>query len=175
MALLIGICALLPVALLLAAAWWDVATRLIPDGISIALAALGLAVRATDGLAALGLSVATAALLFLVLVLLHARGALGGGDVKLASALALGLPPLATLDFLMATALAGGVLALLYVALGAALGRLPLPVPPLRAQASLPRRILAVEWRRIRRGGPLPYAAAIAIGGTLALVQPIGG
>ena len=103
---------------LLAAAWRDLATRTIPDGFSIALAGLGLALRSLDGLQALGLSAATAALLFLALVLLHSRGALGGGDVKLAAALSLGLAPAATVDFLLATALAGGMLAVAYLALG---------------------------------------------------------
>ena len=42
-----------------------------------------------DGVLAAGLSAATAAVLFMLLVLLHSRGALGGGDVKLAAALAL--------------------------------------------------------------------------------------
>ena len=106
--------ALVSAALLLLAAWRDLASRTIPDGISIALALLGLATRAGEGILALGLSAATAAALFLALVLLHARGALGGGDVKLASALALGLAPQASFDFLLATALAGGVLALGY-------------------------------------------------------------
>jgi prepilin peptidase CpaA len=159
-------------ALLVAAAWRDIATRTIPDGISITLAGLGLLLRTTEGMMALGLSTVTAALLFLALVLLHARGALGGGDVKLAGALALGLAPAATVSFLLATALAGGVLALAYIALG----RIVRDASPLsRATASLPRRILAVERRRLRRGGPLPYAVAIALGGILVLLEPIGG
>jgi len=167
--------ALVSAALLLFAAWRDLASRTIPDGVSVGLAVLGLAAHAAEGDgAALGLSAATAALLFLVLVLLHARGALGGGDVKLASALALGLSPLATLDFLLATALAGGALALAYIALGRLLADAR-HLLPLRAAAALPRRVLAVEQRRIRRGGPLPYAAAIAVGGVATLLQPIGG
>jgi prepilin peptidase CpaA len=166
--------ALVSAALLLLAAWRDLASRTIPDGVSVGLAAFGLAARAAEGGAmALGLSAATAALLFLVLVLLHARGALGGGDVKLASALALGLPPLATLDFVLATALAGGALAVAYLALGRLAGGWRLL--PLRATAPLHRRVLAVEQRRLRRGGPLPYAAAIAVGGIAILLQPTGG
>jgi prepilin peptidase CpaA len=170
MANLIAGCTLLLVVLLVAAAWRDVATRTIPDGISIALAFFGLGLRATEGSLALASSAATAALLFLGLVLLHARGALGGGDVKLASAIALGLPPLATFDFLLATALSGGVLGLLYLALR----HLPAPVPAPFA-TFLPRRVLAAEHWRIHRRGPLPYAIAIAAGGILTLLAPLGG
>jgi prepilin peptidase CpaA len=170
MDILLAGCTLIPVSLLLAAAWRDLATRTIPDSISIALAFLGLGLRATEGTTALAVSAATAALLFLGLVLLHARGALGGGDVKLASAIAIGLPPLATFDFLLATALSGGVLGLLYLALR----HLPVPVPS-RPAASLPRRVLAAERWRIHRRGPLPYAVAIAAGGILTLLAPLGG
>jgi prepilin peptidase CpaA len=170
MDILLAGCTLIPVALLIVAAWRDLVTRTIPDGISIGLAALGIAFRASDGTAALAASAATAALLFLGLVLLHARGALGGGDVKLASAIALGLPPLATFDFLLATALAGGVLGLLYLALR----HLPAPVPS-HSAASLPHRVLAAERWRIHRRGPLPYAIAIAAGGILTLIAPPGG
>ena len=160
------------VGFLLAAAWRDLATRTIPDWLSLGLAALGLALRAPSGLMALAASVTMAAFLFLLLVLLHARGGLGGGDVKLITAMALGLPPLVTLDFLLATALAGGVLGLLYLALG----RLaPNPAALAGTAASLPRRVLAVEHRRIHRRGPLPYAVAIAVGGIVILLEPMGG
>ncbi|WP_254453577.1 prepilin peptidase [Siccirubricoccus sp. G192] len=160
----------MPVTLLLLAAWRDIATRTIPDSVSLALASFGLGLRASEGTTALAASAAIAALLFLGLVLLHARGALGGGDVKLASAIALGLPPLATFDFLLATALSGGVLALLYLVLR----HLPAPVPA-RPTTSLPRRVLAAERWRIHRRGPLPYAVAIAAGGILTLIAPLGG
>ncbi|HEY8611934.1 MAG TPA: prepilin peptidase, partial [Roseomonas sp.] len=96
--------------LLALAAWRDLATRLIPDTLPGTIALLGLLLRASEGMAELGISVAIALLLFLFLALLHSRGMLGGGDVKLLSAVALGLAPLAIWDFIFATALAGGVL-----------------------------------------------------------------
>ena len=55
--------------------------------------------------------------LFAVLVQLRARGALGGGDVKLTAAMAVGLAPMQTYRFLVATVLAGGVLSLLHIVL----------------------------------------------------------
>jgi prepilin peptidase CpaA len=162
--------ALVAIALLGFAAWRDFATRTIPDGVSIALAAIGLGSQALGGLWPLLTSVATAATLGAILVFLHARDMLGGGDVKLASALALCLSPADTLNMVFATALAGGVLGVFYLALQ----RL-LPVPtsgrPVPRPQGAPQRLLAVEAWRIRRRGPLPYGVAIAAGGTLVLLQ----
>jgi prepilin peptidase CpaA len=45
------------------------------------------------------------------------------------------------------------------------------PEPRLAPGGPLLRRVLAVEARRVRRRGPLPYAVAIAIGGTLVLLN----
>jgi prepilin peptidase CpaA len=165
-------CALAASALLLLAAWCDVATRTIPDGVSVALAALGLLMRVAEGPIAAMVSLLLAAVLFAAFLPLHARGAIGGGDVKLMTALAVGLSPPATLDFLLTTVMAGGVLGLVYLAL-----RL-LPQPSVltpQPQAWPPRRILALERRRVSRRGPLPYAVAIAAGGILTLMKPLGG
>ena len=172
MATALWACALVASALLLSAAWCDLATRTIPDGISTALAAIGLLTRAAEGPSAAAMSVLVAAGLFAALLPLHARGAFGGGDVKLITALAVGFPPLSTIDFLVATVMAGGVLALVYLSL-----RLlpePAPLAP-RPWAWPPRRILALERRRVSRRGPLPYAVAIAAGGVLTLMKPFGG
>jgi prepilin peptidase CpaA len=152
-------------ALLLLAAWRDVLTRTIPNRIALLVAALGIALRSNAGWNPLLLSTATAVLLFAALLLLVMRGWLGGGDAKLAAAVAIGLSPSVTWDFLNATILAGGILGLSYLA-----G--PRIVPRLRpAGADRPAaRILAIEARRLRRGGPLPYGVAIAAGGILMLL-----
>jgi prepilin peptidase CpaA len=157
-------------ALLAIAAWRDVVTRTIPDRIVLLIAALGLAVRSAAGWSPLLLSTATAALLFVVLLACAMRGLLGGGDVKLAAALALGLPPGIVWDFIALTVLVGGLLGLGYIAgrrfaprLGPAAARRPLA------------RFLAVETRRLRRGGPLPYGVAIAVGGIITLFSQPGG
>lgn len=165
-------CALAASALLLFAAWCDIATRTIPDGISIGLAVLGLTARAADGFAPAAISMLVAAGLFAALLPLHARGAFGGGDIKLITALALGFSPITTLDFLVATVMAGGVLGFVYLSLRL----LPQPSPLVpQPQAWPPRRILALERRRVSRRGPLPYAVAIAAGGFLTLIKPFGG
>ena len=160
----------LPALFLLSlAAWRDVATRTIPNVACAALAALGVTLRATEGWYALAVSVAVAAVIFLVLLLCHARGLLGGGDVKLLTALALGLPPMASWDLIVATSLVGGVLALLYLLMQRLPARrLTLPV---RIGDNTLQRVLAVESWRIRRRGPMPYGVAIAIGAAIVLLQ----
>jgi prepilin peptidase CpaA len=110
--------------------------------------------------------------LFAALLPLHARGAFGGGDIKLITALAVGFPPLSTVDFLVATVMAGGVLGCVYLSLR--LFPEPSPLAP-RPRAWPPRRVLALERRRASRRGPLPYAVAIAAGGVLTLMKPFGG
>lgn len=158
-------------ALLLLAAWCDLATRTIPDGISVAIAVLGLAARVAEGPVPAAVSLMTAACLFLAFLPLHSHGAVGGGDVKLVTALAVGLAPLATLELLVATVMAGGALSLVYLLLR--LLPQPLPLEP-RPHAWPPRRILSLERRRSNRRGPLPYAVAIAAGGISTLMKPFG-
>jgi prepilin peptidase CpaA len=166
--------ALLTICLLAIAAASDLATRMIPDEICIALAVLGLVVRLFAGITAVAVSVVVAIALFALLVLAHARGALGGGDVKLAAAMAVGLAPVQTYRFVVATVLAGGVLSLLHLLLR----RAP---PPARfvagsaGLASLVRSIVTVERWRIRRKGSLPYGIAIACGGAWVTLAGLGG
>jgi prepilin peptidase CpaA len=85
---------------------------------------------------------------------------MGGGDVKLLVALAVGLPLAGTVQLLTATALAGAVLAALHLMMRY------LPHPRTAPAGSpLLLRVYAVErWRHVRRA-PLPYGAAIACGG----------
>lgn len=162
-------------ALLIFAAWRDIATRLIPDAIPLAIAALALGLRGAAGWGPTLASAGIAAALFLALLALAMRGLLGGGDVKLAAAVALALPPGAAWDFIQATTFCGGALGLAYMAASrllpaavpaAVLQAVPQAVP----QAAPLRRIARAEARRLRRGGPLPYAAAIAAGGILTLL-----
>ncbi len=152
------------VGLIMVAAWRDVATRTIPDEISLLLVALGAFSRLIEGPSAAAFSAATALLLFTLLLLAHARGLIGGGDVKIMTALAVGLSPVDAYRFVVATAITGGVLAIAYLLLA----------PQLSDQhrtkrTSLLGRVAAVEAWRIRRHGPLPYGVAIAAGGTFVL------
>jgi prepilin peptidase CpaA len=159
--------ALAMLALLFAAAWRDVISRTIPDAIALLLLITGAVARPLDGASAVIACAATALLLFALLLVLFAHGLLGGGDVKLMTALAVGLSPYDCYRFVVATALAGGLLALAYLLLSRS--RWTAPVITGR---SLFRRIIAIEHWRIRRRGPLPYAVAIAAGGAFVLLQP---
>lgn len=161
---------LLPIACLALAAWRDLAARAIPDALPAVLALTALTLRARAGSGALLFSVVTGAILFLVLAALHGRGLLGGGDVKLASGVALGLAPGAVAGFLMATGLAGLALALLHLLLRA------LPTPRAAGgDGPLLRRVWRAERWRIARRGSLPYGVAIACGGAWAILLGPGG
>ncbi|HET8995354.1 MAG TPA: prepilin peptidase, partial [Acetobacteraceae bacterium] len=148
-------------ALLAVAAWRDVAARVIPDAVPAALLLVGLAWRiALAGLPPAGMSLGLALALFTALVALHAAGWLGGGDVKLAAGFAAGLAPQAVLPFLAATAIAGGVLAGLHLAVRGLPFRRRRPAP-----GFLLWRVVRAEHWRIARHGSLPYGVAIACGG----------
>jgi prepilin peptidase CpaA len=145
------VCLIALAGLLIAAAWQDMRTLHIGNGLSIAIAALfvgwaiiGL-IAGSYTLQALGLSIACGAGLFAVGVAAFAIGILGGGDVKLLAAVGLFAGPAGILDLLLVTALAGGLLGVAVLA-GAPIG--PVPTP---GEAALRRR--------------LPYGPAIAAGG----------
>jgi prepilin peptidase CpaA len=155
--------------LLIFAAGRDIATRLIPDGVSIGIAIAGLAGRFMLGWTEAGLSLAIGALLFAAMLPLAMRGWFGGGDVKLISAMAVGLSPNETWIFVVATVFAGGVLGVAYI-----IARGLVPETRVVEGGNLLRRVLAVEAWRVRRRGPLPYAVAIATGGLIVLFTQTG-
>lgn len=137
------------ISIFLAAAFTDLRGRTIPNGLVLALAALGLA-RITLSVAETG-AVPSGDLLVAVAVfaagaLAFHLGALGGGDVKLMAAGALWTGAALADEFLMITLLAGGVLALVYLALGG----------------------LARFRTGEQSASTLPYGIAIAAGGVLA-------
>jgi prepilin peptidase CpaA len=93
----------------------------------------------------MAVQLAAGALVFVLLAGAFYAGMMGGGDVKLAAALALWFPPLLTVRFLVLMSIAGGVLTL---------------------------GILA--WHRVKRreGRPeIPYGVAIAFGALAILTQ----
>ena len=107
-----------------------------------------------------------AAILLSLLLVVYTRRWMGGGDVKLLLALAIGLPLTGVVQLLTVTALAGGVVALVHLMMR------QLPHPRLApAGSSFPRRVYAVErWRHLRHA-PLPYGVAIAFGGIWAILS----
>ena len=150
---------LLQVLLLLYVAVIDIASRLIRNEICLALALLGIVGQFASPTQLVG-SLVAATILLLLLLVIYQRGGIGGGDVKLLVALAIGLPLMGVIRLLTITTLVGGVLALVHLMMRL----LPSPkLPPVGS--SLIRRVYAVErWRNLRRA-PLPYGVAIACGG----------
>ena len=151
-------------ALLATAALHDAAFRTVPNLVCAALALCGLALRFQTG-DLLGGTVA-ATIVFAAATGCWLRRWMGGGDVKLLAAAALMVPPMQVPAMLALIALAGGVLTLPYLA-----ARHRLPAPATRRPASMLARIVRTERRRLRQGGPLPYAVAIAAGVGMVIIQ----
>ena len=114
----------LAIALLAPLYWWSISLPLWPD---------------------VAIHLAVAAAVFALLALAFYTGMMGGGDVKLAAALALWFSPISTLRFLVFMSIAGGVLTLV---------------------------TLLIHRARGKPGRPeVPYGVAIAIGALTILTQ----
>ncbi|GAC1304902.1 MAG: hypothetical protein NVS2B3_05240 [Vulcanimicrobiaceae bacterium] len=138
----------------------DVTTRRIPNVLTAALAVAALALHAIGGLASFGIACATLVGVLIVGFVAFSFGWLGGGDVKLlaAGAAALGFPD--AIPFLIYTALAGGIFALVFAI---ALGRLGSVVASL-ALVLRPFAYKGTVAVAPRKPITLPYAVAIASG-----------
>jgi prepilin peptidase CpaA len=141
--LLAGLAALLIVAAVIDVRTFTISNRL---NATVALLAplywLSIALSPWPGVA---VQIAAAATVFALLAVAFYAGMMGGGDVKLAAALALWFTPGGTLKFLVLMSLFGGVLTL-----------------------------GIVLWHRVQRreGRPkIPYGVAIACGGLTILTQ----
>lgn len=136
--------------LLLVAAWGDLRTRTIPNGLNAVIAFLAPLWWWAHGLPVwpdVAGQIGVALLVFALFTGAFAIGMMGGGDVKMIGALALWLQPWALGQVLIVMALAGGVLTL----------------------------VIAVEhrWRR-RPGEPeIPYGVAIAFAGLWSITNDI--
>jgi prepilin peptidase CpaA len=142
-------------ALLIAAGVSDARTYLIPNRLSVLIVIVFFAytLTATENVDLPGSVIAALAVLAVAVALFAAR-LMGGGDVKLMAATALWAGPVYVFPFLMATAIAGGVLSL-SVLIGPRL-------------AALAGRGVAAHSRRV------PYGVAIAAGGLLVAAHLIG-
>lgn len=158
-------------AILCLAALHDVLARTVPNWMPSTLFVLGIAERILDG--RIVTSLLAGSLVFIVSGLCWKRGWLGGGDVKLLGAAAVAVPPVAVPPFIAAVALVGGVLSLAYLALSRIIPRSVLRRPtigPMGRSVGLLSRAARMERWRLSRGGPLPYAIAIASGGLFVLL-----
>jgi len=134
--------------ILVVAAIVDVRTFTISNRLNLAVALLAPIYWASVALSpwpGIAVQLAAGATVFLLLAGAFYAGMMGGGDVKLAAALALWFPPLGTIKFLILMSVAGGVLTLV---------------------------VLALHRARKREGRPeIPYGVAIAFGGLAILTQ----
>jgi prepilin peptidase CpaA len=141
------LCAALAVMLLWAAVV-DIRTRTIANGLNLAIALMAPLfwwAAGVDLWPDAAIRVGVAAAVFLLLALAFYAGAMGGGDVKLAAALALWFSPASTLKLLVLMSLAGGLLTL----------------------------IVMIEHKYKKNEGrpEVPYGVAIAFGGLWLLAQ----
>jgi prepilin peptidase CpaA len=135
-------------AVLVAAAVIDVRTFTISNRLNAAVAVsaplywMSVSLAPWPGMA---IQLAAGLTVFTLLAGAFFAGMMGGGDVKLAAALALWFPPAGTVKFLVLMSIAGGVLTLL---------------------------VLGAHRLRRREGRPeIPYGVAIAFGGLAILAQ----
>ena len=122
------------VALLAPLYWWSISLPYWPDA---------------------AIQIGVAAAVFAMLAVTFYLGMMGGGDVKLAAALALWFPPGATVRFLIVMSLAGGLLTVVVVILH-------------RLKAT-PDALPGVEKKILKP--EVPYGVAIAIGALWILAQ----
>jgi prepilin peptidase CpaA len=139
----------------------------VPDCVSVTLLVIGICWRLADRPAMLMTSTAITLAMLLFTYWLWRRGWMGGGDVKLLTAAGMFVPPWLVPQMIVGTAVAGGILGLLYFIAGVVVKR---PRAAKRPTKFLARVFRCEQWRLSRRG-PLPYAAAIAVGGLLATLS----
>jgi len=134
--------------LLVVAAVIDVRTFTISNRLNLAVALLAPLFWLSIGMPFwpnVAIQIGVAVLVFALFAAAFSAGMMGGGDVKLAAALALWFTPYATLRFLVFMSIAGGVLTLV---------------------------VLALHRIRKKHGRPkIPYGVAIAFGGLAILTQ----
>lgn len=151
-------------ALVLLAAIQDIASFRISNAVSLGLVSLYFATAPflSRSWSEMGLAVLTCALTLAVALAFFARGWIGGGDGKLAAAIALWLGPTQILPGLTYAGLAGGALTLCLLAFRA----LPLP----QALAGQP---WIARLHDPREG--VPYGAALAAGALVAFPKSVWG
>ena len=147
--------------LVLAGAFRDLVSFTIPNWISLAIVALFPLAALSSGLSlpAAGAHLAVGAAVLVASMAMFAFRWIGGGDAKLFAAAALWMGWPAVVDFVLGTAITGGVLAMALLSLRSTLVR--------------PTVLLGPAWlvKLSEPGGAAPYGVAIAVGGLIALPQ----
>lgn len=153
-------------ALLACAVWFDIRTRRIPNRLVLSGLAMSFATQAFIGLH--GLQAWALGLLagFGLLLPLYLLRAMGAGDVKLMAMVGSFLGPVSTLGVVLATLIAGGVLAIVVAlhkgALLQALRNVPLMLSSTAPRSPGSGRV-GMQPPAVSAGN-LPYAVAIASG-----------
>lgn len=136
------------VVMMVIAAISDIRARIIENKLNLAIALLAIPYWFAVGLKPwpdMALQLAWGFGIFLLFCIPFALGKMGGGDVKFISAIALWLPPLLMLQFLVVMSLFGVVLTIV---------------------------MMAREWSKTRKlQTKVPYGVSIALGGLWALTQ----
>ena len=157
LALAIILCALLASSVV------DLKQRIIPDELVILVAVCGLGACLSTRFSEVGLSLLIAAVVFFTLAVCCRYNLLGGGDVKLMSALSLAVPAQQVGWLMVEISVAGAVLCCAYLSARHALKAfrvVPAGGTPLPAQAPLSAWV-RLESERIMEGRSVPYALAI--------------
>lgn len=154
------------IVILAATAWAavvDVRERLVPYTAMALVAASGVLIRVATPGDAVWPSLVAAFAVFVALSLLAGAGMFGGGDAKLIAAAALGVGPWQILPLLLEIALAGGVLACLYLVGWRLLRRRAAEAEDAgeaRGRGAF-LGMLRAEAARMGAREPMPYAVAI--------------
>lgn len=152
---------------LIAATGIDIRTRRIPNGLTAVMAGLGFAMALT-GIS--GISAGAAAVGFVLGLALmlpgHALGATGAGDVKLMAAVGAIVGPSAVFSAFVATAIAGGFLAVIVAIRRGRLGTTLAHTGKLVAAPVSTKKTLESQSRANR----FAYGPAIAIGSVVAVL-----
>jgi prepilin peptidase CpaA len=152
------------------AAWTDIATRRVPNALTLPLLGAAPVLAAFNGVHAAIAAVVIVVVSLLAGAVVHAAGVLGGGDVKLfagVGALA-GFP--ACIDVALYSAIFGGLLA---IAVSASRGELNGMLTRVRSGliSSIAGRSLALGVAAVdARGARIPYALAIGSGFAVAML-----
>lgn len=142
----------------------DLKTRRVPNALTMSMAAAGIALAATGlGPVSLGASIAGCVLGAALMLPGHVFGATGAGDVKLLGAAGALLGPGVTFKAFVATAIAGGVIALV---VAVRRGRLRETLDTTTRLAT--GQTSAADIERPTANNRFAYAPAIAIGVMLA-------
>ncbi|MBM3320370.1 MAG: prepilin peptidase [Candidatus Eisenbacteria bacterium] len=167
----------LSLGLVLAAAYFDIRARRIPNSLTYPSALLALGLGAAGGAHALLLAAGGLLVGFGLLLPAYLIKAMGAGDLKLLAALGGFLGPRAILDVFLHSLIAGGLIALMFLALRGELRKGIVSLARLVAglagrRFGFPARSDSEESRWVSIG-KIPYGVAIAIGTVSALIPAL--